>query len=80
MQAFPGAYLSESILALPQIDSQLTQALEAGGRLSHKEELRLFILTGSSCLIIDWLKAPSRRSATEEAQLILEFCGKLLQQ
>ena len=78
MQALPGAYLSESILALPQVDKQLTQTLESRGNLSSKEELRTFILAGSSRLITDWLKASSRRSAEEEASLILEFCGKLL--
>ena len=78
MQALPGAYLSESILALPQVDLQLTQALEARGKLAYKEELRTFILAGSSKLITDWLEAPSRRPATEEAKLILDFCGKLL--
>jgi len=78
MQALPGAYLSESILTLPQVDRQLTQALEARGKSLYKEELRTFILAGSSKLITDWLSAPSRRSAAEEAKLILEFCGALL--
>ena len=78
MQALPGAYLSESILALPQIDRQLTQALETSGKLSYKEELRAFILAGSSRLISDWLETSSRRPAAEEAQLILEFCRSLL--
>lgn len=78
MQALPGAYLSESILALPQIDGLLTQALEARGKMAYKEELRTFILAGSSRLITDWLTAPSRRSAAEEAKLLLELCGKLL--
>ena len=78
MQALPGAYLSESILALPQVDHQLTQALASSGSLSYKEELRTFILAGSSRLITDWLTAPSRRSAAEEAKFLLELCRKLL--
>ena len=78
LQALPGAYLSESILALPQVDGQLTQALESHGKLAYKEELRIFILAGSSHLISDWLKAPSRRPAAEEAKFLLELCGKLL--
>lgn len=78
MQALPGAYLSESILALPQVDKQLTKALASRGELSYKEELRTFILSGSSRLITDWLTAPSRRSAAEEAELLLDLCGKLL--
>lgn len=78
MQALPGAYLSESILALPQVDQQLTLALDASGKLTYKQELRTFILAGSSRLITDWLESPLRRPAAEEARLILEFCGRLL--
>ena len=78
MQALPGAYLSESILALPQVDQQLTLALDASGKLTYKQELRTFILAGSSRLITDWLESPLRRPAAEEAGLILEFCGRLL--
>lgn len=78
MQALPGAYLSESILTLPQVDQQLTLALDASGKLTYKQELRTFILAGSSRLITDWLESPLRRPAAEEAGLILEFCGRLL--
>ena len=76
-QAFPGTFLSDTILALPQIDALLSKKLSSFERPRDKAAVQAFISAGSSRLISDWLLCDDRCSPQEEAELILSLCSKL---
>lgn len=76
LQALPGTYLSDRILALPQVDVLLTQGLSASASLRNKHAVQAFISAGSARLIADWLLSDERCSAQEETELILSICKK----
>lgn len=74
LQALPGTFLSDTILALPQAASLLEQGL---ANTQTNKAVRAFISAGSSRLITEWLLCNVRCSAREEAELILSLCQKL---
>lgn len=77
-QAFPGTFLSDTILALPQISALLDKSLPAfAEHPEDKAAAQAFISAGSSRLISDWLLCDDRRPTQEEAALILSLCNKL---
>lgn len=73
LQALPGTFLSDSILALPQVDILFSQELST----QTNSAVRSFIGAGSSRLISEWLLCDERCSARQEAELILSLCRKL---
>lgn len=77
LQALPGTFLSDTILALPQIDVLLTNEISPCKDVQKKEAMRAFVSAGSSRLISEWLLSDTRCSAKDESELILSLCRKL---
>ena len=77
LQAFPGTFFSDTVLALPEIDTLLSKSFSTLEQSQSKAAVQAFISAGSSRLISDWLLSDDRCSAQEEANFILSLCSKL---
>lgn len=77
LQALPGTFLSDTILALPQIGTLFANEASSCKDAQRKEAELAFISAGSSRLISEWLLSDTRCSAKEEAEFILSLCRKL---
>lgn len=74
LQALPGAYLSECVLALPIVQAQLCASTLNS---ADSSAIASFATAGAVKLITEWLLNDTRCSAREEAETILKLCQKL---